>query len=265
MMQKREEIRRASSEPKRKCESPFPPFVPISVPNSPLFSRAGDQTKLKPRQCSTPTPISSEGAEKLEFSRGDYYGWNCSAAKKVVVSGSVPQTTRSLDEFELEEGSQCSYDDLPLLAADKITVGDVCGRGGFARVRKGVYYGHPVALKTAYSYSTAESIQREARICSLLHHPGIAEFYGRCLLPDGLSIVMQYCAGGSLVNLLSKAEIPFSAALKWSVEIADAMHYLHTQVREEPILHCDLKSANGKPYRRSAKLLYVGRLQPCAM
>lgn len=86
----------------------------------------------------------------------------------------------------------------------------------------------------------------EASLMYQLRHPNIVMFLGVCLNPPAL--VTEYCAKGSLYNLLQSARVSNNKAkmLSWkrlltmAVEAALGMHYLHRHNVE----HRDLKSPN---------------------
>lgn len=86
----------------------------------------------------------------------------------------------------------------------------------------------------------------EASLMYQLRHPNIVMFLGVCLNPPAL--VTEYCAKGSLYNLLQSARVSSDKAkmLSWkrlltmAVEASLGMHYLH----RHNIEHRDLKSPN---------------------
>jgi serine/threonine protein kinase len=57
-------------------------------------------------------------------------------------------------------------------------------------------------------------------------------------------MILEYCDGGSLHDLLHKKQIKLSPKqqLEYGLTIAESMEYLHTH--QPMIVHCDLKSTN---------------------
>ena len=71
---------------------------------------------------------------------------------------------------------------------------------------------------------------------------------------DGEYLVMEYLEGETLAVRLSRGQIPLDQALRYSIEIADALSKAHRQ----GIIHRDLKPANIVLTRAGAKLLDFG-------
>src|SRR5688572_24481791 len=94
----------------------------------------------------------------------------------------------------------------------------------------------------------------EATAVASLNHPHI------CMLYDvghdeGVDfLVMEYLEGETLAERLNKGPLPFSTALRYAVEIADALDKTHTQ----GITHRDLKPSNIMLTAAGVKLLDFG-------
>jgi serine/threonine protein kinase len=81
---------------------------------------------------------------------------------------------------------------------------------------------------------------REARSASALNHPNIVTVYD-IDQSDGVDfIVMEYVEGKSLGELIGRKGLKLSEALKYAVQIADALAKAHAA----GIVHRDLKPAN---------------------
>src|SRR5712664_3750856 len=99
-----------------------------------------------------------------------------------------------------------------------------------------------------------QRFEREAKAISSLNHPHI------CILhdvghQDGTDfLVMEYLEGETLAKLLEKGPLPLAQALKYGVEIADALDKAHRQ----GIIHRDLKPGNIMQTKSGAKLLDFG-------
>jgi serine/threonine protein kinase len=103
----------------------------------------------------------------------------------------------------------------------------------------------PAAVKLLRSHGAVSSESRkrfihEARAASALNHPHIITIYdiGQDGEPD--FIAMEYVTGTSLARLLERSRLLVGEALKYAVQIADALTAAHTA----GIVHRDLKPAN---------------------
>jgi len=101
-----------------------------------------------------------------------------------------------------------------------------------------------VALKILSSGSSDASARdrllREARLASALNHPNICTIYQ--ISADGQQpfIAMEYVAGRTLTALTHERPLSPDDALRYSLQIADALEHAHTQ----GVIHRDLKSSN---------------------
>jgi serine/threonine protein kinase len=99
-----------------------------------------------------------------------------------------------------------------------------------------------------------QRLEREARVISTLNHPHI------CTLHDighqnGIEyLVMEYLEGETLASRLLKGALPLDQALRYGIEIADALDQAH----RHGITHRDLKPGNVMLTRSGAKLLDFG-------
>jgi len=77
-----------------------------------------------------------------------------------------------------------------------------------------------------------------------LNHPNVVQFIGAVTEPSNLCIITQFCARGSLADLLldDSIEMSFARKLKFALDAAKGMLYLHNS--NPVILHRDLKSDN---------------------
>jgi eukaryotic-like serine/threonine-protein kinase len=121
------------------------------------------------------------------------------------------------------------------------------GEGGMGVVYRAVdtRLGRPVALKLLHREGTtnAESRKRfvqEARAASALNHPHIITIYDIGQDHGVDFIAMEYVAGPSLAHVIGEGKLRLENALKYAVQIADALAAAHAA----GILHRDLKPAN---------------------
>jgi len=99
-----------------------------------------------------------------------------------------------------------------------------------------------------------QRFEREARAVSSLNHPHICSLYdvGH---QDGVSfLVMEYLEGETLAARLAKSALPVADALRYAVQIADALEQAH----RHGVFHRDLKPGNVMLTKSGAKLLDFG-------
>jgi Tol biopolymer transport system component/predicted Ser/Thr protein kinase len=99
-----------------------------------------------------------------------------------------------------------------------------------------------------------QRFEREARTISQLSHPHICALYD-VGSADGVEyLVMELLEGETLSQRLAKGPLPLEQALRYGIEIADALDKAHRQ----GIVHRDLKPANVMLTRSGVKLLDFG-------
>jgi len=135
------------------------------------------------------------------------------------------------------------------------------GAGGMGEVYKAkdTRLGRTVALKVlpadlSQEPERRERFEREARAISSLTHPHICTLYdvGR---EEGVDfLVMEYLEGETLAERLKKGPLGLDAALRFAMEIADALDRAHRQ----GVVHRDLKPGNIMVTRSGTKLLDFG-------
>ena len=135
------------------------------------------------------------------------------------------------------------------------------GAGGMGEVYKGrdTRLDRIVAIKVLPEHSAArpdlrERFEREARAVSALNHPHICALYdvGQ---QDGIDfLVMEYLEGETLAQRLERGPLPMEQALRYAVQISDALERAH----RHKVIHRDLKPSNIMLVRDGAKLLDFG-------
>ncbi len=135
------------------------------------------------------------------------------------------------------------------------------GAGGMGEVYKArdTRLERIVAIKVLPSHlsSSAEvrqRFEREAKTISQLSHPHICALYdvGN---QDGVEyLVMEYLEGETLAARLAKGALPLEQALRFGMEIADALDRAH----RHGIVHRDLKPGNIMITKSGVKLLDFG-------
>ena len=205
-------------------------------------------------------------AEELSFLRGSLIevmskdaaisgdeGWwtgRCEGKLGVFPANYVQSDIRAALAASLNYGGGAR--ELPKIAYDQLHFAEdggsqLLGSGGFGKVFRARYQGHLVAVKVpnldADPEKTEEAVRDEAQLFQLLSHDNIVSLVGVCLEPRHLALILEFCAGGPLTNLLSGRQIAPEVLIDWSVQIACGMHYLH-EVAPVPLVHRDLKSSN---------------------
>jgi serine/threonine protein kinase len=119
--------------------------------------------------------------------------------------------------------------------------------------------GREVAIKVLPSHLSKDAeprqrFEREARAIAALSHPHICAIHD-VGSQDGVEyLVMELLEGQSLADRLDKGALPADQALKFGVEIADALDRAHCA----GIVHRDLKPGNIMLTKSGVKLLDFG-------
>lgn len=97
------------------------------------------------------------------------------------------------------------------------------------------------------SYSDPESInafKHELTLLERVRHPNVVQFVGAVTQNIPMMIVSEYHPKGDLGSYLQKkGRLSPSKALRFALDIARGMNYLH-ECKPDPIIHCDLKPKN---------------------
>ena len=135
------------------------------------------------------------------------------------------------------------------------------GAGGMGEVyeARDTRLNRTVALKVLASEVSTDSdrrarFEREARAISALDHPHICALYDVGEHDGVMFLVMQRLAGQNLASVLAKGALPLDQALRYAIEIADALDLAH----RHGIVHRDVKPANIMLTKTGARLLDFG-------
>ncbi|KAL4422446.1 hypothetical protein ABPG75_008643 [Micractinium tetrahymenae] len=204
-------------------------LVPISVAAAAAVATAGGE----PAAAEAPAaPGSASAAGDTPGSRGTPAGGTPLSSGDAVA---LARTGASL-------GSQASQLSLVQTTAhfEDLEFVRPIGEGSFGRGSISDYE-RALAMDEAH----LERLMAEAAVMANLRHPNIVTFMGLCTFPT--CIVSEYCAKGSLTDVLrrakrSPADMPWTRRLEMALGAARGMLVLHAA--SPPILHRDLKSPN---------------------
>ena len=99
-----------------------------------------------------------------------------------------------------------------------------------------------------------QRFEREARTVAALSHPHICPVYD-IGAHDGVDyLVMEYLEGETLAARIAKGPLPIDEALRYAIQIADALDQAH----RHGVVHRDLKPGNIMLTKAGAKLLDFG-------
>lgn len=97
------------------------------------------------------------------------------------------------------------------------------------------------------SYKDPESInafKHELTLLEKVRHPNVVQFVGAVTQNIPMIIVSEYHPRGDLGSYLQKkGRLSPSKALKFALDVARGMNYLH-ECKPDPIIHCNLKPKN---------------------
>ena len=124
---------------------------------------------------------------------------------------------------------------------------DELGRGGMGVV----YRAHDQKLKRQVALklvsediniqdSARARLLREAQLASALNNPYICTIYEVGMQDEQPYIAMEFVSGNTLASLAREHKLPVQTAVRYALQIADALEHAHAQ----GIIHRDLKSSN---------------------
>lgn len=128
------------------------------------------------------------------------------------------------------------------------------GGGNYGDVFKARLWGTDVAVKRlhgtivhdamTWTHPAVADLKKEIEILSQLRHPNNVLYIGACTQPPNVCIITEYCAQGTLGDLLKKPDFTISTQkiLAFALEVAQGMNYLHSL--KPKIIHRDLKADN---------------------
>lgn len=117
------------------------------------------------------------------------------------------------------------------------------GSGGFGQVylAEDELLGRRVAIKLLRDRDSEAhaNLVHEMRSLDRLHHPNVVAFYHHFINEETLFLAMEYCAGGSLRDLMQRSP-RLQTVMQWGRALAETLHYIH----QHGIVHHDIKPDN---------------------
>eukprot|EP00002_Diphylleia_rotans_P028704 TRINITY_DN5797_c0_g1_i5.p1 TRINITY_DN5797_c0_g1~~TRINITY_DN5797_c0_g1_i5.p1 ORF type:complete len:632 (+),score=105.83 TRINITY_DN5797_c0_g1_i5:679-2574(+) len=178
-----------------------------------LVSMTDDDEPARPKTQQTPLKMQQEttqntpqkAAQKLLFPTSPMSDIQTPLLGIPIEASSAVALVRSMNQSRVK---------VKLLNYNRLSIVDQnspLGSGGTSRVYKGIYKGRYVAIKVVYClYLTPVTISnffREATILSGLRHKNVVYVEGVCIVPPAISLVLEYCAYGSLFDFLTNDNI----------------------------------------------------------
>uniref|UniRef100_A0A0G4H597 Protein kinase domain-containing protein n=1 Tax=Chromera velia CCMP2878 TaxID=1169474 RepID=A0A0G4H597_9ALVE len=123
------------------------------------------------------------------------------------------------------------------------------GEGAYGKVWAATFRGALVAVKRMRVHRVDDRLLKdflgELALMRFLRHPHVVLLIGALSKGSDMAIVLEYCARGSLWDVLHDVDISLSwgTRVRFARQICQGMLYLH-RWRPRPILHRDLKSLN---------------------
>ncbi|CAI5524707.1 unnamed protein product, partial [Closterium sp. Naga37s-1] len=124
----------------------------------------------------------------------------------------------------------------------------VIGEGSFGEVRLASWRGTPIAVKVlrdeyAANPAALNEFRQELRILQSLRHPNIVQFLGAVTKSRPRMIVTEYLKVNLRDVIRKKGALPAHEALRYALDVARGMCYLHAH-RPDPVIHRDLTPSN---------------------
>ena len=145
---------------------------------------------------------------------------------------------------------------------DKYTITNLIGTGTSSCVFSGIntktkeeYAFKVISRKLMVESNMMKTLEQELRIVTQLSHPSIVKVYNVIYLTDFIVLVMEYCKGGELFDLLATTgPLSENQIIFYLSNIVDALDYLH----KKGLAHRDLKPENIILSDRHPKLIDFG-------
>ena len=151
---------------------------------------------------------------------------------------------------QLQENTKC--DSITKLGTVTFSTDDILGKGGWAAVYTGNFYGTKVAVKEYYevilSPHNLEILEREINIASQCRHPNLLQMICATKNEKNCLLIVTELMDMALRTLLEQranenSRLELSQIKSISLDVARGLNYLHLKT-PNPIIHRDVSSAN---------------------
>jgi hypothetical protein len=195
-----------------------------------LLGAIGDAAGLALENLRLRDSLSRKGSAKTEVSAAECRSCGVVAAPG---TGACAKCGQDLGESRL-----------PQTIFDKFRLERRIGAGamGIVYLATDLELDRHVALKTLPETSPEDSVRlrREARAMASVRHPNLALIFGVESWLGTPILLMEYLAGGTLAERISRGPLPIDDALDLGAEIAGVLTRLH----DSGLLHRDIKPSN---------------------
>jgi serine/threonine-protein kinase len=155
--------------------------------------------------------------------------------------------TSWLDHPQTSKDSLADAPDVPIeprTLVNRYRLDTLIAEGGFAQVWRAfdLELQRVVAVKVPKPnrLQSSDAFMAEARRVARLKHPGIVQVYDVRTEGELCFIVSEFIEGGSLADRLSKNSPSTEQAIRWIIDIAEALEHAHLH----GVIHRDIKPAN---------------------
>ena len=129
---------------------------------------------------------------------------------------------------------------------DEYKLLSVIGHGAYGSLWLGTdNIGHQsVAIKCVAKDQTSENLEKVHKLCRLtmqFNHPFVVSTYDTFDDERSIHSVMEFCSGGTLMDMLQKGPLPEDRAAALLTEVLLALKYLHNECH---VVHRDVKPEN---------------------
>lgn len=163
-----------------------------------------------------------------------------------ITNGDAPRP--SIDMSTAATSFQDMLSDMNDYAVDFafVQVDKKIGEGASSEVYSGKFGKDPIAIKISsppeITSEVLDVFVKEAKISTLFQHRQIVKFYGICVRPPQIGMVMELCGGGNLKRSLTRQPTSWTPVKRlqacWDASCAVA--FIHSR----GILHRDIKAEN---------------------
>lgn len=118
------------------------------------------------------------------------------------------------------------------------------GSGSYGTVHKSLHKSSSniYAIKIVNVENDTKEVEREVGILSICNNPNIVKYFGSCRNDDELWIILEYCGGGSVSDIISVLKKPLQEEYIATIvkSVLEGLQYLHSLNK----IHRDIKAGN---------------------